>query len=87
MNKVEVNEIAGTLTQPQRDVLVMLDGRLSNLELPGVYGRVLTSLTDKGLVVTMKRRKRTAPDVAHNVYMVQLTDRGGDFIYNGGIDR
>jgi DNA-binding MarR family transcriptional regulator len=91
MNKVEVNEIAGTLTQPQRDVLLMLDGRLSNLELNGTYSRVVKALSEKGLVAFRKGTRqiliRGPYDKGRVVYHVQLTDRGGDFIYNGGLDR
>lgn len=70
------------LTHPQREILVMLDGRFAPLTLPGVYKRACVSLKNKGLIhfteETHHGRKFIRP---------RLSVDGSNFIYNGGIDR
>lgn len=95
MNTVEVNQIANTLTKPQRDVLLMLDGRTSALVLNGTYARVCKSLKEKGLVMVQRRyyQARYGPisggpyDTNRLRIYVLPTPKGADFIYHGGLDR
>lgn len=83
MLTTEINEIANGLTKPQRDVLRMLDGRYSPLELNGTYAQVLNTLKRKGLVHFGTGRSA----YGRVTYRVRLSTVGGAFIYNGGIDR
>jgi hypothetical protein len=85
MNKSEVMTINRSLTPAQRDILVMLDGKIGMLDLPGSYAVTVRNLKKKGLVhysATARgsvRRSRTT-------FAVRLSVLGAAFIYNGGID-
>lgn len=84
------------LTPAQRDVMLMLDGRTSPLELNGTYTRVVNALKDKGMV-NVRRSTRTIAfgpargshqwNTSRVVLTVTLTKEGSDFIYNGGLDK
>jgi hypothetical protein len=74
MNKV-------TLTQPQRDILVMLDGRWAPLDLTGNYKRACVSLRDKGLIHFTEGKR-----FGRKTIRPRLSVDGANFIYNGGID-
>ena len=93
MLTTEINQIANGLTKPQADVLRMLDGRYSPLELNGAYAQVLNTLHRKGLVFFTKHTRRiglrgpASWDRGRVVYSVRLSALGGAFIYNGGLDR
>ena len=84
------------LTPSQRDLLLMLDGRIAPLELDGTYKRVCVSLRDKGLITFREWRKTVAYGPARGshtwnksrvVVVPTLTKEGADFIYNGGLDK
>lgn len=74
MNKIN-------LTAPQREILVMLDGRFAPLTLPGVYKRACVSLRDKGLIHFTEGK-----NFGRKVIRPRLSVDGSNFIYNGGID-
>lgn len=84
------------LTQPQRDLLLMLDGRIIPLELDGTYKRTCTSLKAKGFITFRETTKhiRFGPargshmwNTARKVIVPTLTTEGADFIFNGGLDK
>lgn len=87
----EINTIARNLTKPQRDVMLMLDGRLGELQLNGTYTRVVKTLKEKGLITYRRTTKTISYGPArgsHRVVLIpELTKLGSDFIYEGGLDR
>lgn len=93
MLKDEILRINRSLTTPQRDVLVMLDGKIGPLELNGTYSRTLNSLREKGLIHVSSGTKyvqygtaRPGWNLSRKVFRVRLSTVGAAFIYNGGID-
>lgn len=75
----------------QREVLSVLDGRLSPVEFNGTYARTLKALATAGMVNVRKTHKviriRGPYDRSRVVFVVTLTDAGWRYIYNGGLDK
>lgn len=69
------------LTDIQLRVMRDLDGAWSIREYSGAYGNSLRSLQRAGMVSVNR-----IVEFGKVVYLVDLTKKGADFIFNGGID-
>lgn len=79
-----------TLSKAQTEILRALDGATAPVEFSGTRARTLKSLKDMGLVSFVRWNKPSPtyyyPGGTTLVLTTQLTMKGAEWVYNGGLD-